>query len=153
MAQAVTYKTENPQEVFDFVVKMLHGQGGKSTNGLICMYRAANGRKCALGWLIPDEEYDPKMECNILIPSVGRLGVCEASDCFVGPEFKNNAYLIRALQLAHDNSVHGTPPSRWFLGDDTHSINLKLSEVAREFGLDDSVVRSCWPDKTNSSPT
>ena len=50
------------QEVFDKVARHLLMQGKKSVEGLSCLYRSADGSKCAVGCLIPDEAYDPKYE-------------------------------------------------------------------------------------------
>jgi hypothetical protein len=54
------------QETFDEVVNGLRKQGGKSISksphGEICAYRGAEGRKCAAGLLMKDEEYDPAFE-------------------------------------------------------------------------------------------
>lgn len=54
----------NYQETFDFVMAKLHEQGGPSVisvrdaedDGNLCRYRGENGRKCAVGHLISDEE-------------------------------------------------------------------------------------------------
>lgn len=53
------------QQVFDLVVAGLHSQGYKrsvSEDGLTCRYRGAYGRKCSIGHLIDDEEYEKRME-------------------------------------------------------------------------------------------
>ena len=58
-----------PQEVFDTVVAALVKQGRKSLaeNGdpsisKDCRYRGDDGLKCAIGHLIPDDEYAEWME-------------------------------------------------------------------------------------------
>lgn len=56
------------QEVFDTVAKHLFGQGRPAAkldefgdpDG--CFYRSADGLKCAIGALIPDDQYDPEFE-------------------------------------------------------------------------------------------
>lgn len=50
----------NNQEFFDAVVKALVKQGvpSYSSEDESCMYRGPNGVKCAIGLLIPDEEYN-----------------------------------------------------------------------------------------------
>lgn len=51
------------QEVFDRVVAHLRAQGEKAISGTgLCLYRGADGRKCAVGCLIPDELYTPAVE-------------------------------------------------------------------------------------------
>lgn len=60
------------QEIFDISYKGLASQGfeqslrcniyGTNDNEPNYAYRGDGGRKCAIGWLIPDEEYDPRIE-------------------------------------------------------------------------------------------
>ena len=50
------------QEVFNTVVTHLRSQGRKSTDHEGCLYRGPNGTSCAVGCLITDEEYSPRME-------------------------------------------------------------------------------------------
>lgn len=50
------------QEAFTKVVRHLRKQGKLSTRGGICQYRAPDGSMCAIGCLIPDEKYEPRME-------------------------------------------------------------------------------------------
>lgn len=56
----------NKQEIFDKVWAGLSSQGWAKSmmrpGSQACAYRGALGRKCAVGWLIPDQEYDPIME-------------------------------------------------------------------------------------------
>jgi hypothetical protein len=63
------------QTIFDWVTANVIKQGGRSTveeseenkeSGLEerCMYRDPYGRKCAAGWLIPDEKYNSNLENN-----------------------------------------------------------------------------------------
>jgi len=55
--------TMTNQEIFDTVYKGIIAQGGGSHEGSQCVYRhPENGRKCAAGWLIPDELYLPAFE-------------------------------------------------------------------------------------------
>jgi hypothetical protein len=52
-----------PQEIFDTVATHLFTQGHKAINGHGgCVYRCRDGSKCAVGVLIPDDKYFPKME-------------------------------------------------------------------------------------------
>ena len=53
----------NKQEIFDTVVEHARKQGCKAIdvkNG--CLYRAPDGKKCFVGALFTDDEYDPGME-------------------------------------------------------------------------------------------
>ena len=54
----------NKQEAFDIMWRGLKSQGfersGRGPGD--CSYRGANGRKCPVGWLIPDSEYDERWD-------------------------------------------------------------------------------------------
>lgn len=52
----------NKQEVFDKVAAHLLQQKEKSMTMGRCMYRSANGLKCAIGCLIPDDLYESSIE-------------------------------------------------------------------------------------------
>lgn len=63
-----------------------------------CVYRNADGNKCAVGCLIPDELYDPVMEGGTL-----------AQQLHVMPEslkslFSRHLGVLMELQIIHDNS-------------------------------------------------
>jgi len=50
------------QQFFDNAVTGVIGQGGPSIGGNTCVYRAPDGKKCAAGHNILDEEYDAGFE-------------------------------------------------------------------------------------------
>lgn len=51
------------QEAFDRSIEGIVSQGfEQSCFDFDCAYRGKHGRKCAIGWLIPDEEYSPSIE-------------------------------------------------------------------------------------------
>lgn len=52
------------QEVFDKVKKHLLKQNSKAMDGDNCVYRSPNGSQCAIGCMIPDDQYDETMELN-----------------------------------------------------------------------------------------
>jgi hypothetical protein len=94
------------QQVFDVVVEHLMTQGAVSWscefNG--CVYRSADGKKCAIGCLIPDSKYSPSLEG---LPSTGPE-VLEAlkETVQISPKIVN---LLMELQRIHDNIA----PSGW----------------------------------------
>lgn len=59
------------QQMFDKVVTHLRKQGERAMNGAVCAYRGVGNTQCAVGCLIPDEIYDPKMEGR------GVYGLCD----------------------------------------------------------------------------
>lgn len=97
-----------PQEVFDKVAKHLLTQKAKSMgeDEDTCMYRGANGLKCAVGILIEDDEYSPRMEMGVLTLLSGSDHVpCPAS---VYERLMPHTSLLSSLQQVHDaNPVEG----------------------------------------------
>ena len=105
------------QEVFDIVSKGLLEQNAKSWDEAgICKLRDGRGRKCALGFLIPDEEYVSRMEIDIPFGDIAsRYGVSPA--------------LLDSLRAVHDCSS----PSLW---------RKRLERVADDFNLDKGVLNA-----------
>jgi hypothetical protein len=98
--------TTTAQDIFDKVVAHLREQKVTAYDEErgACQYRMANGLKCAVGCLLLDEEYDPRMDEGL---NVGQL--------FCGwPAIANrlgrsNLPLLNDLQRIHDNWA----PSSW----------------------------------------
>jgi len=95
------------QELYDQIVHHLRVQGCKSqmSNGDLCMYRNPEGLSCAIGCLIPPEEYDPKMEDK---------GIDGLIDSFLlskelYDEFNNSYELLYRMQRIHDS----IPVEKW----------------------------------------
>ena len=122
----------NKQEMFDKVSTHLFTQGERAMlpkeaqsdefPAGLCAYRAPNGFKCAVGCMIPDEKYDPKME-----------GVCADS---VIQEYHLESYipfgdLTRDLQDTHDHSLN------WAT---TESMKHALRYVADRHELNTTVL-------------
>ena len=72
----------NNQEAFDIMVNHLRKQNKKAVKIDIdgttkCVYRGSNGLKCAIGCLIPDDEYSPLIERkgvrSLVIPTLRNL--------------------------------------------------------------------------------
>lgn len=58
----------NKQKIFDTVWNGIVSQGGASIDPVTvtCLYRGPNGRKCAAGWMIPNEkEHLIRENCSI----------------------------------------------------------------------------------------
>lgn len=88
------------QEIFDTVVKHLRQQGklALSLDGYTCAYRGADGTKCAVGVLIPDELYSSKMEGYNLNNLMARNVIPSP----LKEEFEANLPLLVRLQNVHD---------------------------------------------------
>ena len=85
------------QTTFDRVVSHLRRQNARAMGAYgLCRYRAANGRRCAVGCLIPDDKYSPSLEGQSLdLESAGELRR-------VLEEEGHDVNLVRQLQVIHD---------------------------------------------------
>lgn len=94
--------------IFDALVK----QGGPSLGedgG--CAYRGRNGRRCAAGVLMKDEEYSPKFEGTMSMSEGPWTAIVRSN-----PQYADYPYLIRSMQLAHDTAAEEAPfatKTRW----------------------------------------
>lgn len=108
------------QEIFDTVKQHLLTQNARSENGYstLCMYRGIEGRKCAVGCLIDDEDYDPKFEGRTVRSLLAEHKLPEP----LATEFQRNENLLTSLQDIHD----GLKIEDW---------SSELHRVAAEHGL------------------
>ena len=96
------------QEIFDTVVLHLRAQGKKSPfHGSYgsCVYRGVSGTKCAIGCLIPDEDFNPEWEgCTPLLHGTnGRMNIQFNRYCIV--KFgEDNLPFLEQLQDIHDSN-------------------------------------------------
>lgn len=91
------------QEMFTTAYLGVIAQGGPSTSPDFqgCAYRGANGRKCGVGQIMTDEEYNPGME----IKNVATLVEEESQLSFTVPTWLvEEKEFLQDLQLAHDNA-------------------------------------------------
>lgn len=124
------------QEIYDKVAEALIRQGVAATDYTgRCRYRfyTSDGRllKCAIGHLIPDEDYDPAMEekavHDILIPNqklMNKLFGSEHSNALL-------SYFISNLQDAHDSEF-------WEGGLDVWKDAMR--SLAKKYNLDPRVL-------------
>lgn len=112
----------NNQEAFDKVAKHLLTQRAKAMKTpSICAYRAADGKTCAVGCLIPDELYSPAMEGS---------GVGAVVRDF--PEFGKFLEGVAGTMLAELQSVHDR--------DEVHTWRWSLEGIAITYELDRTVL-------------
>jgi len=109
----------NPkQAIFDTVCEGLASQGFERSIGsmqtqgesvLVCRYRSnENHRKCAIGHLIPDDEYEERFEFSSTSDVLFELGVKRYTTFVaVNPtEESTNAHVfLSELQYAHDKGA------------------------------------------------
>ncbi len=87
------------QEIFDKVATHLLTQLEKSIeDGARCMYRSPDGLKCAIGCLIPDNQYDCDMEGK----SVYEPAISAVLSKAGYPVDRAIIYLYHDLQRIHD---------------------------------------------------
>ena len=91
----------NDQQVFDYVLEKLREQGCQSKYMGKCLYRGPDGLKCAAGHLIPDDEYDEKMEGGLLKGTYNIIYNSLVNSYFL--QKGANIDLLAGLQLVHDN--------------------------------------------------
>lgn len=155
------FKTSSFQEIFDTVCTQLAAQGGPSmkfikttydTNGSVsCAYRGENGRMCAMGVLIKDEEYDPKFEGKTAFKVMSILDLEKVGS--IRKEF------IDELQSAHDYAatvvgVACNELAPWYrhIDQDELIIVRSLSAIASKHNLDESVL-SAFSSCAENAPT
>lgn len=120
--------TKTLQEHFDFVVGNLLRQNARSGpedggtwHGSWYRYE---GKKCALGWIIPDDKYRKEMEGDWVSEIIRRFPDAIPHELRSG----DGARLVGRLQKVHDM----TGVANW---------KEQFASVAQEFCLDDAVCR------------
>lgn len=115
----------NTQEAFNRAVAGVIKQGRPSVDAAgRCLYRGPDGLRCAVGWLIPDELYEPEMEgvntnwLRVMWPRA--MSACD------------NRFLVRELQEAHDWAS--------MRGDFLREFKKQCRGVAARYGLDPAVI-------------
>ena len=117
------------QEIFDKVVAHFAVQRAPAVDDEgACLYRTDDGRKCAVGALIPDDAYDPKCESTPIDRLFRDLpGMMEAAGLR-----SENADFLEDIQLIHDHSRHDAK----FLAD----LSVGMAKVAARYKLDPSCL-------------
>ncbi|MFP3549716.1 hypothetical protein SB861_03240 [Paraburkholderia sp. SIMBA_049] len=117
-----------PQDVFDIVAWHLLQQNARATgfDRVKCMYRAPDGKRCSIGWLMPDDVYSKGLEFFGVRDIAARL-----IETDYGAQFARFLYvhmpLLRDLQALHDANL----PVEW---------PVMLREVAQRHCLNSVVV-------------
>lgn len=110
------------QEIFDIAYRGLASQGFLSSADEAedtCLYRDGNGRKCAVGWCIPDDAYRSVWE-EVGVDDENAIGAQIRRAAGIGD---NNISFAKDLQWAHDKS---TSPE---------GMKAGLAKVAAGYGL------------------
>jgi hypothetical protein len=122
------------QDIFDQAVDHLRTQNSIAMEGDMCMYRTPDGKKCAAGAFISDEEYERSMEGKQILaegfwaivlkkfPYVAGIPKGYNSENEATDKVPTNLKLLRALQTVHDHFV----VARW---------EKELRDVAERFNI------------------
>lgn len=122
------------QKIFNKVVQHLHDQGEPSIENGVCKYRGPNNTKCAIGALIPDSSYDPKMEgrgiTKHVMSSLKHLFTDDNcnDDSKYFYTYDSNKHFLSLLQTAHDMWANGG------------ELKWELEEIANDYRLDKTIL-------------
>jgi hypothetical protein len=107
------------QEIFDTVAVHLFDQGQRSVDKRFCRYHNDAGLKCAVGILIPEEEYFPEMDQgNKTIKNLIELYPDKFPDWM-----SENLGLIQGLQSVHDKQEN------WKSSDNMHDALVEIASI------------------------
>jgi hypothetical protein len=127
----MTYLTR--QEILDKVVEHFRAQGGPAvTKRHTCAYRAEDGKKCAVGVLIPDSFYTPAMEGRTA-QTLARIFPDALRAAGVDPE--RDSDFLTSLQMVHDNAAI----TYYLCGNFMSTFMERMGYLAKREGL---VIRS-----------
>lgn len=134
------------QEMFDKCVKHLADQGGPAlglsdVSGRVeaCKYRTTDGRKCAAGFFLPDENYTPDMENKTIATCYDKFPT--EVQPFIG---KDENKLLNGLQDAHDMAHHND--NAWDrIWSHENGVASLLVSVAAQFKLSHASVEAAFP--------
>lgn len=134
----------NAQEIFDTAAIGVIRQGKPSLSNMgNCAYRGKDGTKCAAGFLLSDEVYDPSMDCS---SDDGDSTDWEATVKRFRSRLPDHLIehhdLIKNLQTAHDTADYSCQPAfiRTFRSAlhhiaVSHDLSMdNVNKVAKELG-------------------
>lgn len=115
-----------PQEAFERAALHLLAQGrmaaADSPTGLKCYYRSPDGLRCAVGALIPDELYDPRMENQRATAVIDEFSLGFLAEANIWDK-RHELTLLDELQWEHDR------PAFW------QAPHKELIRIGEHFGL------------------
>ncbi|WP_322046021.1 hypothetical protein [Paraburkholderia sp. J67] len=129
------------QDVFDVIAWRLLFQNARALgpDRIKNMYRAPDGKRCAIGWIIPDDLYSPEFESTGVRDIATTLAETEHGKefaAFVGA----HVAMLCDLQGLHD----AYPPGEW---------PVRLCLIAQKYELAETAVdRMCGPRPSHNPP-
>lgn len=138
--------TMTPQIIFDQAVEHLFKQGGPSIDFFsgACLYRhPSTGRKCVVGFFIPDESYHATMDKGPQGNSLDVYCLVNSFSTDVPSWFEDHTPLLASLQVAHDAEEcrSATEDGGW----NVPALRDFLLDIASEHALDPSAVDRFFP--------
>jgi hypothetical protein len=123
------------QAIWERVANHLLQQGMASLSNetATCAYYGRDGLKCAIGILIPENEYTPTVEGQPILNLFDRY-YCPPT-LYKMRQFRE---LMCDLQRLHDKDFLGNLRPQWY---------VDLINVGRQYNLDTSVIENKWKDK------
>ena len=119
------------QKVFDTALKGIIQQGCLSlaTEGN-CAYRGKNNTRCAVGWLIPDNRYDPKIEGGSVVDRMTEI------EEMLAPKFGSIGpgdfdFLLDIQSKMHDSLMDIFSSSSFHMSD----LKANTERLAKEYSL------------------
>jgi hypothetical protein len=129
--------TTTRQEIFDTVVRNLHAQGRPAVNSKgHCEYRTADGCKCAVGGLIPDDKYTTAIE--------GKRVYADVVQEVLPSELRDHVSFLGYLQAAHDSHWVTTDPKGGERTITPDRFVRELNSIAQHHQLDPAVIRETF---------
>lgn len=127
MFNHIAKATERRQAIFNYVWNFLKEQREPSRvseyaalDGNVCMYKSPEGKKCAIGCMITEDQYDPSMEGKDIRSS-------KISHLF----HQDDLLFLQSLQWVHD-SWEPVPKNNKYKFTDMAD---RLRNIARDYNL------------------
>lgn len=116
------------QEIFNTVANHLIKQGHQASDDEACLYLDPETNfRCAVGCLIPPEDYKPEMEGKLPISLRSRSGTPLFSD--------STLPLLNMLQKVHDNHSHYHLEDMGLTEQEARELSHDLVDCTRHFSI------------------
>jgi hypothetical protein len=142
------------QDILDFVATHLQVQGKQASGGTgpTCLYRTRDGLKCALGALLPDENYNPHFDINsgeeklsLVLLALPSNIIIAAGDVHFSHVDDVRSEFLTSLQVCHDLAATRPTTREWTNVNEYGGIAYKLRLFADQYDLNRSVINELWP--------
>ena len=124
----------NRQLIIDTIYPLLEEQGCSSMDprGQYCQYRGVDNRKCAVGFLIPDENYSEEMDRSNLTAANEKIREAISTEYGEVDLEQGDAIFLNDVQsYMHDSLPEGDRSK--FLSE----LELNTREICERYGLND----------------